>query len=221
MHSSNIARRQWLQFAGATAAWSCTARASSHTGKRPKVAAIFTEFRLRSHAFHILTSLMGPYLFRGQWIDPGVDVVSFYADQFPNGDMTRAASERFKVPLFKTIDEALCLGGKTLAVDAVALIGEHGRYPRNELGQTQYPRKEFFDQIIAVIERSKRPVPVFNDKHLSYRWDWAKAMVDDARRLKVPLMAGSSVPLAERRPTIEFPSGAVVEEAVSIHGGGI
>ena len=49
---------------------------------------------------------MGPYLFRGQWRDPGVDVVSFYADQFPNGDMTRDASERFKVPLYKTIDEA-------------------------------------------------------------------------------------------------------------------
>ena len=102
-----------------------------------------------------------------------------------------------------------------------ALIGEHGRYPRNELGQTMYPRKEFFDQIVAVIERSKRPVPVFNDKHLSYRWDWAKAMYDDARRLKIPFMAGSSVPLAERRPPIEFPQDAVVEEAVSIHGGGI
>jgi hypothetical protein len=182
---------------------------------------VFTELRLRSHAYHILTSLMGPYLFRGKWLDPGVDVVSFYADQFPSGDMARDASERFKVPLFKTIDEALCLGGKSLAVDAVLLIGEHGRYPRNQLGQTMYPRKEFFDQIVAVIERSKRPVPVFNDKHLSYRWDSAKAMYDDAQRLKIPLMAGSSVPLAERRPAIEFPKDAVVEEAVSIHGGGI
>jgi hypothetical protein len=213
-------RRQWLASAATTAAWAATARAKA-AGPRPKVAAVFTEFRLRSHAFHILTSLMGPYLFRGQWIDPGVDVVSFYADQFPSGDMTREASERFKVPLFKSIDEALCLGGKSLAVDAVVLIGEHGRYPKNELGQVMYPRKEFFDQIVAVIERSKRPVPVFNDKHLSYRWDWAKAMYDDARRLKIPFMAGSSVPLAERRPAIEFPAGAVVEEAVSIHGGGI
>jgi hypothetical protein len=46
-------------------------------------------------------------------------------------------------------------------------------------------------------------------------------MYDDARRLKIPLMAGSSVPLAERRPAIEFPQDAVVEEAVSIHGGRI
>jgi hypothetical protein len=176
---------------------------------------------MRSHAFHILTGLMGRYLFCGQWIDSGVDVVSFYADQFPNGDMAREASERFKVPLYKTIDEALCLGGKTMAVDAVCLIGEHGRYPRSELGQTMYPRKQFFDQIAAVVERSGKPVPVFNDKHLSYRWDWAKAMYDDARRLNMPFMAGSSVPLAERKPPIEFPKDAVVEEAVSIHGGGI
>lgn len=34
-------------------------------------------------------------------------------------------------------------------------------------------------------------------------------------------MAGSSVPLAQRVPTLEVPTGAVVEEAVSIHGGGI
>jgi hypothetical protein len=222
MATYSFSRRDWIKVASAAASTTCFA---SHSGAaetpRPKVAAVFTEFRLRSHAFHILTSLMGPYLFRGKWTDPGVDVVSFYADQFPNGDMAREASERFKVPLFKTIDEALCLGGKTMAVDAVALIGEHGRYPRNELGQTMYPRKQFFDQIVAVVERSGKPVPVFNDKHLSYRWDWAKAMYDDARRLSMPFMAGSSVPLAERRPPIEFPKDAVVEEAVSIHGGGI
>src|SRR4051794_9991017 len=189
-----VSRRHWLASAGASVALACAERTRAAAESRPKVAAVFTELRLRSHAFHILTSLMGPYLFRGKWIDPGVDVVSFYADQFPQGDMTREASERFKVPLYQTIEEALCLGGKTLAVDAVCLIGEHGRYPRNELGAVMYPRKEFFDKIVAVIERSNRPVPVFNDKHLSYRWDWAKQMYDDAQRLKIPFMAGSSVP---------------------------
>ena len=34
-------------------------------------------------------------------------------------------------------------------------------------------------------------------------------------------MAGSSVPLAQRVPPVEMPAGAVVEEAISIHGGGI
>jgi len=160
-------------------------------------------------------------LFRGQWVDAGVDVVSFYADQFPMGDMARDASRRFGVPLFKTIDEALCVGGRELAVDAVLLIGEHGRYPTNELGQRMYPRKEFFDQIVATMRQSGRFVPVFNDKHLSYRWDWAKAMYDEAQELAIPLMAGSSVPLAQRLPPVVLPANAVVEEAVSIHGGGV
>ena len=62
-----------LPSAGAAAAWSYTGAAVAAAQGRPKVAAVFTEFRLRSHAFHILTSLMGPYLFRGKWIDPGVD----------------------------------------------------------------------------------------------------------------------------------------------------
>jgi hypothetical protein len=84
-----------------------------------------------------------------------------------------------------------------------------------------YPRKDFFDQIVAVMRRSNRFVPVFNDKHLSFRWDWAKAMYDEARKLGIPLMAGSSVPLAQRVPPLDLPAGADVDEAVSIHGGGM
>ncbi|MDB5339831.1 MAG: hypothetical protein JWN70_5450, partial [Planctomycetaceae bacterium] len=96
----------------------------------------------------------------------------------------------------------------------------HGEYPTNELGQKMYPRKEFFDQIVKTMQRSQRFVPVFNDKHLSYRWDWAKGIYDEAQKLGIPLMAGSSVPLAERRPSLELPDNAKVLEAVAIHGGG-
>lgn len=189
--------------------------------KRPRVAAIFTEFRFRSHAYNILENFLEPYLFRGKLVDPGVDVVSFYADQFPEGDMTREASRRFRIPLFGSIDQALCLGGKHLAVDAVLSIGEHGNYPVNKRGQRMYPRKEFFDQSVAVMKRSNRFIPFFNDKHLSYRADWAQEMFDTARKHGFPLMAGSSVPLADRRPNLEIPAGSEIEEAVSVHGGGI
>jgi hypothetical protein len=46
-------------------------------------------------------------------------------------------------------------------------------------------------------------------------------MYDTARKLGIPLMAGSSVPLAERRPPLELAAGGALEEAVSIHGGGV
>jgi hypothetical protein len=215
-------RRQVLVSAGAAALSAIVRRGSTAApANRPKVAAIFTELRHRSHAYNILMNLMGHCLFRGKRIDPGVEVVSFYADQFPADDMAREASGRLDVPLFDRIEQALCLGGQELAVDAVLLIGEHGNYPTNELGQKMYPRKEFFDQIVAVMERSRRFIPLFNDKHISYRWDWTKEMYDRARKLGIPLMAGSSVPLAERRLPVEMPRAAKVVEAVAIHGGGM
>ena len=214
-------RREFLAVSGALTAISTTRLGFAAEGsRRPKVAAVFTELRHRSHAYNILMNLMGTCLFRGKQVDPGVDVVAWYADQFPADDMAREASKRLSVPLFDTIDKALCQGGQALAVDAVLLIGEHGDYPTNALGQKQYPRKEFFDQIVSTMRRSQRFIPVFNDKHLSYRWDWAKEMYDTAKSLGIPLMAGSSVPLAERRPPLELPADAKVVEAVAVHGGG-
>jgi hypothetical protein len=220
MSFGSLTRRSWMQAASTIIAAASVGPASA-AASRPKIAAVFTELRFRSHAYNFLVNLMGKYVFRGQRTDPGVDVVSFYADQFPGGDMARDVSRRFQIPLYETIDQALCLGGKELAVDGVLLIGEHGEYPLNELGQRMYPRKQFWDQIVATMRRSQRFAPVFNDKHLSYRWDWSKSMYDEAQELGIPLMAGSSVPLAQRVPPVDVPSGAIVDEAVSIHGGGM
>lgn len=195
--------------------------AGARTKRKPRVAAVFTELRFRSHAFNILENFFEPYLFRGELVDPGCEVVSFYADQFPNDDMAREASKRLGVPLYATIEEALCRGGRKLDVDAVLSIGEHGEYPTNALGQREYPRKRFFDEAVAVMKRSERFVPLFNDKHYSFRRDWSREMFDTARRYKFPLMGGSSVPLAERRPALELPAEPEFDEALAVHGGGL
>ena len=221
-----IGRREFLQRSGQFAgglmlASALPAAAFAATGKRLKVAAVVTAFTYRSHAHVILENFVAPYLFNGKWISPGMDVVSLYADQFPEGEIGREFAAEYKIPIYKTINEALCLGGDKLAVDAVLSIGEHGTYPTNEKGQHEYPRKRFFDEIVAVFRRSGKAVPVFSDKHLSYRWDWAKEMYDTSRELEFPLMAGSSVPLAQRRPPLELPARAKIMEAVSIHGGGV
>jgi hypothetical protein len=212
-------RREFLAASAAGLASSSLLAGRRAGRRRPRVAAIYTVFTYRSHAHVLLENFLQPYLFNGQLTDPGVDVVSFYRDQSPDGDMTGDVSQRYGIPVYKSIREALCLGGDQLAVDAVLSIGEHGSYPKTELGQTMYPRKRFFDEILQVMKDSSRFVPVFNDKHLSYRWDWASEMVDACREHGIPLLAGSSVPLAERQPAIEFPRGAVMEEAISIHGG--
>jgi hypothetical protein len=217
-------RRAFLQSAGGTLAAAALASLeprAAEPAKRLKVAAVFTEFRFRSHAHDILENFLEPYYFNGKVTDPGCDVVSFYADQFPENDMARPVAKEYKIPLYPSIAEALCRGGKDLAVDAVLCIGEHGTYPRNAKGQTEYPRKRFFDEVVKVFKQSGRVVPVFNDKHLSWNWDWAREMYDTAREMKIPLMASSSVPLAQRVPPFELPAGAKIKEAVSIHGGGL
>lgn len=217
-----VDRRKFLQIIGAGAAASLSLPnwlPAEAPARRPKVAAIITTFFHRSHAHVILENFLEPYLFNGKRTDPGVDVVAFYLDQFHEEDMSRDVARQYGIPIYSSIEEALCLGGDSLAVDAVLSIGEHGDYPVSELGQVQYPRKRFFDEIVAVMRQSNRFVPLFNDKHLSYRWDWAKEMYDTAQELGIPFMAGSSVPLAQRRPPLELPKGAKIEEAVSIHGG--
>ena len=62
---------------------------------------------------------------------PRVDLASLYIDQFPEGDLARSRAKRYNVPLFPTIADALTLGTGALAVDGVAIIGEHGNYGRN------------------------------------------------------------------------------------------
>jgi hypothetical protein len=223
---AKIGRREFLSQTGQAAAGlmlvsALPVSALAARSKHIKVAAVITEFSYRSHAHVILENFVEPYLFNGKWISPDMDVASLYVDQFPDGELGRAFAAKYKIPIYQTISEALCLGGDKLAVDAVLSIGEHGKYPVNEKGQHEYPRKRFFDEIVAVFRRSGKVAPVFSDKHLSYRWDWAKEMYDTSRELKIPFMAGSSVPLAQRRPPLEMPARAKIEEAVSIHGGGV
>jgi len=77
----------------------------------------------------------------------------------------------------------------------VPLITEYGDYPLNAKLQKLYPRGHYFREVLDVVHASGRAVPVFIDKHLSYSRAEAQRMVDQARALNVPLMAGSSLPV--------------------------
>ena len=185
-----------------------------------KIAIISTIFRLQSHAQHIGDRFIVGYPFAGQWHKPNTQVISLYVDQKPAGDLSEARAKEFGFKVYSTVAEAVCCGGPKLAVDAVLIIGEHGEYPRNEKGQILYPRFEFFQQVAKVFESSGRSVPVYNDKHLSYSFEKAKTMRDTARRLKFPMLAGSSLPVTWRLPDLELPLGCQTEDALMVGAGG-
>ena len=142
------------------------------------------------------------YPHEGKWHRPDMKIVSLYVDQKPDGDLSQARAQEFGFKVYPTIAEALRCGGDKLAVDAIMIIGEHGDYPRNEKGQILYPRYEFFKQCVDVFEKDGRVVPIYNDKHLSYSFEKAKWMVDASKRLKFPMLAGSSLPVTWRLPQI-------------------
>ena len=189
--------------------------------KRPQIAAVVTEYRRYSHAQHILDRFLWGYGWNGRHHHPQMDLVALYTDQIPESDLSRDRKRQFpQLKIYPTIPEALTRGGDKLAVDGVLLIGEHGTYPFNEKGQHLYPRYEFFQEIVDVFRNSGRSVPIFNDKHLSWNWDWAKEMVATAKELEFPLMAGSSLPYSRRIPAVDIPFGAEVQEIVSVSVGG-
>ena len=184
-----------------------------------RIAVITTIYRYLSHAQHIADRFLVGYPRYGRWHRPDMKIVSLYVDQKPEKDQSQERAKEFGFQVYPTIAEALRCGGDKLAVDAVLLIGEHGDYPRNEKGQVLYPRYEFFEQCVEVFEKDGRSVPIYNDKHLSYSFEKAKKMVDDSKRLKFPMLAGSSLPVTWRLPDIELPLGCEIEDALMVGSG--
>lgn len=188
---------------------------------RKKVAGIISIYRKGSHADVIAGKWVRAFPTDDGMIEPRTQLASMYIDHVLDDDIGHAIGERFGVPVYQSIPQALCLGGKELAVDGVLLIGEHGDYPFNEKDQQLYPRRYFMEQICGVMSTSGRAVPVFNDKHLSWRWQDAKWMVDRAQELGAPFMAGSSLPVGWRSPWLEYDIDTPLQEAVAVGFSGL
>jgi hypothetical protein len=195
--------------------------AQNQPTKRPQLAAVVTAISKYLHPQHIVDRFLEGYGWNGEYHHPQMDLVSLYVDQRKKGDLAQDRADRFpQLKIYPTIEGALTLGTGKLAVDGVVVVGEHGNYPRSDTGIPMHPHYEFFDAITKVFRASGRSVPYFNDKELSWKWDWCKKMVDTAKELNFPFQGGSSLSVTWRVPSVEFPTGAVTKEAVSIGYGG-
>jgi hypothetical protein len=189
------------------------------TQKRPRIACLVTFWGAPgSHADWIITKLMDGYWWQGAHTPSRVDVVSVYIHQFDTSGLGQKICKSKGIPIFKTASEAITLGEKELAVDGVVIVGEHGNYPTDLKGHWLLPRWWIYQQVISVFEQSKRSVPVFNDKHLSYNWDDARWMFDKSRELGFPLTGGSSIPYYFRKPEIELAIDTPIKNSIVVGG---
>ncbi len=195
-----LTRRDFLQ---------TTTVAAAAQSQPCRIAVIAAAYLPQSHAQHMVDRFLVGYPYGGAWRRPNAKVVSLYAAQQPDGDLSASRAHEFAFRIYPTIAGALRCGGRKLFVDAVMINAEPGKYPRNE----------FFQDCLKVFEADGRAVPVFNDEHLSSSFEKAKAMVDASRKLHFPLLAGSFLPVTWRLPSIEMPPDCEIEEALMICGG--
>lgn len=218
-----LTRRDCLKLAAASLVGTTVSQAAQPqeaTGgarqvKPKSVAAVMTIYRPGSHADVLIGKILEGWKQDGG-AGPALTLASMYVDQFPGDDLARRMSRKHGVPIFDSIEKAVTVGSGRIPVDGVISIAEHGDYPWNDKEQHLYPRRRFFEEITATFEKHGRVVPVFSDKHLGPAWSDALWMYERARELKVPFMAGSSLPVSFRSPEITVPLGCQIEAAVGI-----
>ena len=199
---------------------SVSAQQESIQAEKVQVAGITTEMRPNSHSDVQLRRLVQGYNLDGtgdQLSD--LELASLYTDQVPENDVSRALSNLYGFPIYDTVTEALTLGTGELAVDGVYLALEHGDYPMSPIESKEYPKRRIFEEVVEVFQESGRVVPVFMDKHLSDNCEDAMWIYNTAQEMNIPMMAGSSLPVARRHPVIDIPRGTEVEEVVGIYVG--
>lgn len=184
--------------------------------ERPRVAVILNVYLPNSHADVFVGRLLEGYRLNGVSHRPRLKTASFYVDQFPVNDMAREQAEEYGVAIYPDVASALRLGGDKLAVDGVAIVGEHGDYPRTSRGNIMYPRRRRFDEVTQVMQSDGRVVPIFNDKYFAYEWEDARAMYERVKEMKIPFFCGSSLPLTWRRPPLKFQPGIELDEVMAV-----
>lgn len=196
-------------------------RDSTDLASRPRIAGIATVVRKNSHADVIIGRLLRGYSLNDRQPRPDLRLTSLFVDQVPKGDLSREWSTQYGFPIVDSVNDALTRGSKTLNVDGVLLVAEHGDYERSATGNKQFPKRRLFGEVARTFEAAGRSVPVFSDKHLADNWTDAKWIYDRAKELKVPLMAGSSLPVLWRYPPVDTRRDSKIEEIVAVSYGSL
>ena len=207
-----FARRTFLQIAVASSFAPFVGRSTCGGEKRrKKLAMIATGWQYLSPAQMIGDRFLVGYPHKGRWHRPEIDLVSLYVDQKSEGDQSHERANEFGFKIYPTIAETLRCGGSQVGVDAVLIITGDKDHPRDE------ELRSFFQRVARVFENEGRVVPVYSNQHLSF--EKTQRMVDVAKRLEIPMMTGSSLPLTWRLPPIELPSDCIIEQALIVAAG--
>ncbi|MGB9641950.1 MAG: hypothetical protein ACP5JO_01330 [Candidatus Ratteibacteria bacterium] len=180
------------------------------------VAAIVADWFKYSHPDVLLTRILKTYSLDGKGQKSQLKLVSVFRDKPSSKDLSMAYAEEFGFQVCDSVEEALTLRKETLAVDGVIISTEWCDYPVSPTGQVMYPKRRLFEDVVKVFQKTHRVVPVFIDKHIADNWQDIIWIYNTARKMKIPLMAGSSVPISWRYPPSDVDTHSKLKEIVGI-----
>ena len=205
----------WIVFVWAVLAAAPITRAAEPQAKRP-VALLIADWLKPSHPEVLFSRIFRTYTRDGKGLESQLRVASLYRDLPSKDDQSAALAAEFGFPIVPSIDEALTLGTGKLAVDGVLISTEWAPYPESDTGQIVYPHRRMFEECVKLFKASGQVVPVFMDKHLADTHPDSQWIYDTAKEMKIPLMAGSSVPLCLMEAEASVERGSAVKEIVGI-----
>jgi hypothetical protein len=186
-----------------------------HAIRIPEIAGLTTTYYQNSHADVLLSRLMTTDTLDGKGDTPSIRLRSLFTDQLHENDLSHSLAQEAKIPIHGSISETLGPHRDNRDLDGIMLVAEHGKYPESETGQTIYPKRRMFTEILEVFDRTGKVVPVFCDKHLADNWRDAKWMYDEARKRGIPMMAGSSLPVLWRYPPVDVQRDVPLKQIVA------
>lgn len=188
---------------------------SAETVKLP-IAGLLASWFPNSHPEVLIGRVIKTYSLDGKGDTSQLQLASVYLDRPQKGDMTEQLAKEYGFTISKTIEDALTLGTGKLAVGGVFLCTEWADYPKNEFGATLYPHRRMFEEVVKVFKASGKVAPVFVDKHLAHNWEDSNYIYTTAKKMKIPLMAGSTMPVSWRIPATDIKRNANVKEIVGL-----
>lgn len=150
-----------------------------------------------SHADVIGTRFLQGYRLGGRTYPPPLSIASVYVDSPRSNDQTRSLSARYGFRVAASVADALLEDPRAsrprLMVDGI-LIATREDPPRTGQLPSPTPRLRLFREVLRILEQTGERVPIFIDKMLAANWADAQAIVAEASRRGIPLMAGSVLP---------------------------
>lgn len=162
-----------------------------------RVAFIVDSWYAWSHADVIGTRFLEGYRVGDRLHASPVTVASVYADAPMSRDQTRTLAARYGFRVASSIADALLEDAQRpaprLAVDGV-LIATREDLPDSGQRQSPVRRAQVVREVLRILDQTGGRIPIFVDKMLAANWADSQAIVAEAARRQVPLMAGSVLP---------------------------